>query len=252
MIEILLRDQTTGKNILWANAEFGAKEIQPDDIYLIKPRWEKIREHQKQRTRDRAEIFTPPEVCKIQNDLITADKKAWTDYIDAKYLEITCGEAPYLVNRYNAVTGEPIEIKKRAGLLDRKFQLINKEISAPADWFDFSIRALKSIYGYEFQGDNLFLARKNIFETVKDFYQEKFFREPPEDFLIAVATIISCNLWQMDGLKYAIPYANTNTQGTLQGFGETVNLQEKIFCEIMDWQKNEIKKFKDLVKGGRR
>ena len=26
--EILLRDQTTGKNIIWANAEHGAKEIQ--------------------------------------------------------------------------------------------------------------------------------------------------------------------------------------------------------------------------------
>ena len=248
--EILLKDQTTGKNIIWANAEHGAEEITAAQIDSIKPRYEKLREHQSQRTRDRAEIFTPPDICKLQNDLIYSDEKTFEGYIDAKSLEITCGDAPYLVNRYNAVTGEPIEFEERFGLLDRKLNLIKEENLKPV--IDWTRRAVQSVYGYEFQGDNLFLARKNIFETVKDFYQEKFFREPPEDFLIAVATIISCNLWQMDGLKYAIPYANTNTQGTLQGFGETVNLQEKIFCEIMDWQKNEIKKFKDLVKGGRR
>lgn len=242
LIEILLRDQTTGKNILWANSEFGAKEIQPEQIHLIEPRWKKIRAHQKQRTRDRAEIFTPPEVCKIQNDLITADKKSWTDFIDAKFLEITCGEAPYLVNRYNAVTGEPIEIKNRVGLLDKKFQLINKEISAVKDWFDFSVRAVKSIYGYEFQGDNLFLARQNIFETVKDFYAEKFSSNPPEDFLIAIATIISCNLWQMDGLsKTCSP-----------PFTEGKNLFGGANCLIMDWNKNEAFEFAKLLEGGRR
>lgn len=297
IFEILLMDRTTGNNILWANAERETEEIQLDEINLIKPRHEKVRAQQKQRTRDRAEIFTPPEICKLQNDLINdawlkkfvipwlkdkenlhddlptakaiiegdfkkiadvffnrktetpidtivaawlaENKDLWQAYIDAKFLEITCGEAPYLVNRYNAVTGETIEIQNRGGLLDRKLQLINKEISAVSDWLEFTLRAVKSVYGYEFQGDNLFLARKNIFETVKDFYHEKFSAEPPEDFLKKVAEIISWNIWQMDGLTYSPP------------FTESANLFGGANCKIKDWKTGKIFEFQDLVKGAR-
>ena len=247
--EILLKDQTTGKNIIWANAEHGAEEITAAQIDSIKPRYEKLREHQRQRTRDRAEIFTPPDICKLQNDLIEPDKKNWQAYVDAKILEITCGEAPYLVSRYNAVTGEPIPIENRTGILDRKLRVVCSETKTLPDWIEYAIRAVQSVYGYEFQGDNLFLARRNVFETVKDFYREKFNREPPEDFLINVAEIISWNLWQMDGLKNAIPYANTNPQMDL--FGNSAP-QEEIFCKIMDWQNKKPEPFKKFVEGARR
>lgn len=273
---------------------------------LILPRYEKIRKQQRQRTKDRAEIFTPPEVCQIQNDLIdkawlknivvtwlsqtynlkdnsatdkaiiegdfekiaavwfgqadtlppdtiveawlAENKNLWKAYVDAKFLEITCGEAPYLVSRYNAVTGETIPIKDRVGLLDRKLRVINKETSAIADWTDWAIRAVQSIYGYEFQGDNLFLARRNVFETVKDYYAEKFQRELPEDFLREVAEIISWNLWQMDGLTYSPPFVDARPEVSLFEAAP----QGEIFCQIMDWKENKPRKFKDLVKGGRR
>ena len=237
--EILLRDRTTGKNILWANAEFGAKEIQAAQIELIRPRHEKLREHQKQRARNRAEIFTPPDICNIQNDLIDADKKSWQAYIDAKFLEITCGEAPYLVSRYNAVTGEPIDIKNRVGLLDRKLRVISKETSAVADWMNFVARAVQSIYGYDFQGDNLFLARRNVFETVIDYYAEKFSRKPPENFLAEVAEIISWNLWQMDGLTYSPPFTDNR------------NLFGGANCLIKDWRTGKTFEFGSLTGGGR-
>lgn len=233
--EILLKDQTTGKNILWANAEHGAKEIDSAQIELIQPRWKKLREHQKQRTRDRAEIFTPPEVCKIQNDLVIGDERNWQDYVDAKFLEITCGEAPYLVNRYNAVTGEPIPIAERVGLLDRKLRVVNKETLTLKDWMDWAIRAVQSVYGYEFQGDNLYLARRNVFETVKDFYAEKFQLKPPNDFLRKVANVISWNLWQMDGLTYSPP------------FMESANLFSGANCRIMNWETRKPFEFKELV-----
>ena len=263
MIKILLKDRTTGKNILWANSKFGAKEIQLEEIYSIKPRHEKIRAQQKQRTRERAEIFTPPDVCEIQNDLLADEKKIsspWTDYVDRKFLEITCGEAPYITTRYNAVTGAPIPIQKRVGLLDRKLKLINQQVRAVEDWKDFAARAVRSVYGYEFQGDNLFLARKNILLTVEDFYREKYFSNPPEDFRREVAEIISWNLWQMDGITNAIPYykpppknpkENPN-QGTLGGFGEP----ENVYCKIKDWYPKEGEEktfeFRTLLEGGRR
>ena len=240
MIEkILLKDQTTGKNILWANSEHGNKEIQAAQIELIRPRHEKLREHQKLRTKVRAEIFTPPDICKLQNDLIDADKRDWQKYIDAKFLEITCGEAPYLVSRYNAVTGEPIDIKNRVGLLDRKLRVVNRETSAVADWINFAARAVQSVYGYDFQGDNLFLARRNVFETVKDYYSEKFSREPREDFLFEVAEIISWNLWQMDGLTNSPP------------FMESANLFGGANCRIKDWRTGKVEEFITLTKGAR-
>lgn len=241
MLEILLKDRTTGKNIIWANdSKNQREEIRLKDIDSIKPRHEKIREHQKLRTKVRAEIFTPPAICKIQNDLIDADKKSWTDYVDAKFLEITCGEAPYLVSRYNAVTGEPIDINNRVGLLDRKLRVVGKETSTVVDWINFATRAVQSVYGYEFQGDNLFLARKNVFETVKDYYHEKFSREPPEEFLSEVAEIISWNIFQMDGLTYSPP------------FMEKKNLFGGANCKIKDWLTKETFEFAELLGGGRR
>ena len=240
MIELLLKDQTTGRNIIWANAEFGNKEIQPAQVDSIKPRYEKVREHQRQRTKDRAEIFTPPDICKLQNDLIDADKKSWTDYVDAKFLEITCGEAPYLVSRYNAVTGEPIPIENRVGLLDRKLRIVSKETSAIADWTEYAIRAVQSVYGYEFQGDNLFLARRNVYLSVEEYFTAKFSAKPREDFLSKVAEIISWNLFQMDGLTYAPP------------FMENANLFGGANCKIKDWRTGEIVEFIALTKGVRR
>lgn len=238
--EILLRDQTTGKNILWANGTHGKKEIQLDDVEKIQPRWQKLREHQKQRTRDRAEIFTPPDICKLQNNSIDADKKTWIEYVDAKILEITCGEAPYLVSRYNAVTGEPIPIEKRGGILDRKLRVVTNETSAPNDWTEYAVRAVQSVYGYELQGDNLFLARQNVFETFKDYYRQRFSKEPPEELLVEVAEIISWNLFQMDGLTGSPP------------FEENANLFGGANCKIKDWRTGEVVEFITLARGGRR
>ena len=72
LLEILLQDKTTKKNIIWATddyAELGEqysfkKEILPELVTgeqdsLIQPRVEKALEHQTNRTRDKAEVFTP-------------------------------------------------------------------------------------------------------------------------------------------------------------------------------------------------
>lgn len=235
LLKILLLDRTTGKNILWANSEFGAQEIQAAQVYSIKPRYEKVRELQKLRTKARAEIFTPPEICALQNDLIWTKRESWKEYVDAKFLEITCGEAPYLVSRYNAVTGEVIQLDNRVGLLDRKLRLVNSETKTLPDWTEWTLRAVESIYGYEFQGDNLFLARRNVFDTVIEYFTAKFTCKPPENFWLAVATIISWNLWQMDGLTYSPP------------FMENANLFGGANCKIMDWRTDKVVEFGSLV-----
>ena len=314
ILNVLLRDRTTGKNILWANGEHGAKEIQAAQVYSIVPRYLKVREQQKQRTRDRAEIFTPPDICKLQNDLadtawlrslvapwlkekynladdsptdkaiadgyfekiaaawfgqnkispsmpdtpadtvvahwLTENNDLWQNYVTSPRLEITCGEAPYLVSRYNTVTGDAIPLAERNGLLDRKLRVVDNT----KNWSTWTLRAVQSVYGYDFQGDNLFLARRNVFDTVVEYFAAKFNRKPPENFWLKVAEIISWNLWQMDGRTNAIPYANASRQGSLSLGGEP---QGEVFCKIkdwrtgkMDWRTGKVVEFINLTKGG--
>ena len=239
ILQTLLLDRTTGENIMWATTDRTTEKISVADVETIQPRHQKARDQQKLRTRERAEIFTPHEVCDTQNNLI-ADQSDGEKFIDAKFLEITCGEAPYLVSRYDVVTGTPIEISERVGLLDKKFRVIREYNQPVGQWLPLAIRAVKSCYGYEFQGDNLFLARRNVFETVEDFFRAEFNREPPEDFLSEVAEIISWNLWQMDGLTGSPP------------FTENKNLFGGANCLIMDWATDTPFEFLSLTKGARR
>ena len=130
------------------------------------------------------------------------------------------------------------------------------------DWFHWTKKAVQSIYGYEFQGDNLFLARLNIFLSVGEFFEDKFNFLPPQSFLIDVAEIISWNLWQMDGLKEIVPYSDRqdkaeqipllNGENTFQKISdatETGSARQnnlKIHCKIKDWKTGEEKIFANL------
>ena len=94
-------------------------------------------------------------------------------YVDSRRLEITCGEAPYVVSRYDAATGEIIPIRDRIGLLDRKLRVVNENADGDAEWLKWALRALQSSYGYEFQGDNLLIARVNVLITFAEHYGQR-------------------------------------------------------------------------------
>lgn len=79
---ILLKDRSTGKNILWATDDYkdlGIGFAADDEITLpaitgahgnlIKPRALKSKEEQGARTRNMAEVFTPLWICNKQNNL---------------------------------------------------------------------------------------------------------------------------------------------------------------------------------------
>lgn len=57
------------------------------------------------------------------------NEKSWNDYIQENRLEVSCGEVPYLVSRYDTVTGDIIEINDRIGMLDRKMRVINENVN---------------------------------------------------------------------------------------------------------------------------
>lgn len=300
VLAVLLIDRSTKKNIVWATddyIDFGAgyspeSEITIDKIsglhsFIITPRILKEKQKQSNRTRNKAEVFTPSWICNEQNNLvdeqwfgradvfnIAGDKgwktvktkivfpskpgKTWQDYIRAKRMEITCGEAPYLVSRYDTVTGKPIKVYKRIGLLDRKLRVINENVDDASDWFLWVKKAYQSIYGYEYQGDNLLLARKNLLLTFIDNMVYKFDRQPTTNELKSIAYIISWNIWQMDGLTYTAPYSEMEVQEefeqlTLFGFSEeqeeiTETNKYAIPCIIRDWTNKCNLEYRSMLK----
>lgn len=237
----LLQDNTCGRNILWCtDSDTGFYPDDPiDHTYIaehnvINPRVVKEKEERINRTREKAEVFTPLSICKAQNDYIdewwykTHKKSNWKAYVKSNRMEITCGEAPYLVSRYDATTGEDVAIKDRIGLLDRKLHLINKYIEDEEEWLKWCKEAFKHIYGYEWQGDSLLLARENLYATFTEYFYDKFGKEPDIKDSIEICDIISWNIFQMDGLTHRIPMTD-------------------IKVKIKDWDKNEIIYFEDLL-----
>lgn len=224
LLKELLRDHTTGKNIFWAThdyEELGAEysyhsPILPELItgergMVIRPRVLKSKEAQTGRAKEMAEVFTPSWICDAQNNLVDEallskqGGKGWQDYVSATVLEITCGEAPYLVSRYDATTGEAIPIDRRVGLLDRKLRMVSAHVDDNGEWQEWAQVAYKNTYGYEWQGDNLLLAREALLWSFMEYYEAKFGTMPTVSSLIRIAEIISWNLWQMDGLKGVVP-----------------------------------------------
>lgn len=299
ILDILLFDRTTRRNIIWACDDYshmgelyGArKQITSDLIIgnntrLIQPRTAKTQSNQLSRTRNKAEVFTPSWICNAQNNLIDEawfDRKnvfnipggtswrstivpiffpeqknrTWQKYVDANRMEISCGEAPYLVSRYDTATGDAIPLSERIGLLDRKLRVVNENIDNEADWLKWTKRAFQSIYAYEFQGDNLLLARENLLYTFIDNMRFKLHREPTVRELKTIATILSWNLWQMDGMTYTIPYGEAGEMANQLSIFDNSNLDGQVdlkdeafskLCKIKDWRSKVILEYKSLVK----
>ena len=309
LLSTLLFDRTTRKNILWGTDDY--KDLgdayaagNPITEYLItgcngkviQPRVLKAQEQKKDRTRARAEVFTPSWVCNAQNNLVDAEwfggespfnevsgtewkattepihfaekgSRTWKKYVDCKRLEITCGEAPYLVSRYDTVTGQTIPVPERIGLLDRKLRVVCENTESKEDWKTWARRAVESVYGYEFQGDNLLLARENVLYTYIEYYRYKFEEEPVLKELLQIALVISWNLWQMDGFNYAIPYCEKPDepwQLTIFDYLADIGAEDDFdysrlsdtkgqeLCKIRDWRSKETILFKKLVGGSQK
>ena len=226
ILDILLIDRTTStvktpKNIIWANENYiqhdmsayaATAQIKPELItgqmgHIIMPRALKSRELQKQRTKSKAEVFTPTWIVKKQNDVLEHDyfNDDLETYIKRTWLEITCGEAPYMATRYDMETGEMIKLAERVGFVDRKLQRIHTKVDDKAEWQRLVEEAYKASYGFEWNGDSLLLARENLLYTYQDYYAAKWKEQPTNGLLKEIAEIISYNVFQMDGLKYIIP-----------------------------------------------
>ena len=304
LLPMLLADKTTRKNIVFATDSYAdqgerfapAHEITTDLLSFmdLKPRILKSQEEQTLRTRKKAEVFTPAWLCCKMNNhcdeewfgrldvfnhlegetwtvtkepVVFPKKKTWKHYIDSRRLEITCGEAPYVISRYDAATGEPIALEDRIGILDRKIRIVNENTTEYAEWEKWTIRAFQSVYGYEWQGDSLLIARINLLMTLQEYYTTRWGDDPDDRRLKAlakkVANIIAWNFWQMDGLKGSIPYGEPEeAEVQLDIFsmmdmviqpegaeGRTVAEAYHSECKIFDWRANRSVTYGSLRKG---
>lgn len=305
VLDILLSIRGTKQNIIWATDSYVAlgreyaptRQMKREQITdghgkLIQPRAAKSKEEQKYRTKVKAEVFTPLEIVKEMNMAIdwssknfpTTDEN-WLNYIKEKRLEITCGEGPFIVGRYNPTshTGVVIKPHNRVGFLDRKLQEVHKRAASKDEWLQYAEIALKSSYGYEWQGDNLLIARENVLLTMNDFYQYfcsdqlklKTTQNLNDEQLEHFAAIIAWNFWQMDGLKYVVPMSCKQTiqQNVPDVSKDQLSLlpaekpqKIKVECEgcrtneplkhtgkyakIMDWEISKPIRFVDLLADG--
>ena len=284
VLDLLLQDKTTKKNIIFATNAYSDSGYHIDakaqmtrgmllglDPHVIQPRVAKEQEEQDERTKVRAEVFTPSWVCnKMNNHLdeewfgrsnvfnteqdqfwIVNEKKiefpegkTWKDYVELKQLEITCGEAPYLVSRYDTTTGESIPIPSRIGLLDRKLRVVNENTSSQEEWLEWAAKAFQSVYGYEWQGDNLLIARINLLMTFVEYMAYQWNDKPSDAELKKLANIIAWNIWQMDGLTGTLPLGAPvieHEQLGLDLFGDFEDTPQERSepCRIYDWKANK-------------
>lgn len=239
---------------------------------IIQPRVYKHESLQTARAKDRGEVFTPAWICNAQNNLvdqywfgysnvfnteITLDNgthtwqtrqervefpedKSWMKYVRCRRMEMACGEAPYLASRYDTTTGEHISIDNRIGIFDRKMRVVNENTPTQPTkfnkrhWLRKAYQALQSVYGFDWQGDNVFLSRETLLISFCEYYMARWGRMPHLSAIVKAAEIIAWNIWQMDGTRFTIP--------------DTDNL-----CTIMEWHGTEPLKgkriiFKQLIK----
>lgn len=246
VLSILLKDRTANRNILFATDAYAEKpgrgpqdsmkveHFRGGNALSIRPRAAKSALEQRERTRQMAEVFTPTWLCNVMNNVLDEvwfgqsevftviegaqtwsateqvsfePAERWRDYVASRRMEITCGEAPFLASRYDTTTGEPIlPLKRRIGLLDRKLRVVDENAATQEEWAESVRLAFRSIYGYEFQGDSLLLARVNLFMTFWDHHLARWGEPPSEPFSKEIAETISWNLWQMDGFTNRPPF----------------------------------------------
>lgn len=269
------------------NSPITPESITGDNGDIIMPRVQKDKILQRTRVKDMAEVFTPSWICNAQNNLIDnawfnrdnvfnteitlldnskswevnndtitfPEGKNWKDYIRDTRLEMACGEAPYITSRYDTTTGDFIPIERRIGILDRKLRVINENVETSGEWLKAAQTAYKNTYAFEWQGDNLLLAREAMLITFIENYYYKFEIEPLLKSIKYIAYIISWNVWQMDGLKGVIP--NSCGEKTIieyDLFGQQTHIEkcegcEKgnikkhngVYCLVKDWSNKDLK-----------
>ena len=271
-------------------SQITAQQLGLTHYEVVLPRMMKQTDTQQQRTRKKGEVFSPAWVCNKMNNALDADwfrglgaeesagqftvelpqgwqtvetpvqfpvckgrTPAWVQYVQSRRLEVTCGEAPFLASRYDAATGEMIPVARRIGILDRKLRVVSENAATEDEWRKYATHAVQSTYGYEYQGDNLLLARVNLLLTYAEHLQARWQRKPTKEELQPIANIISWNLWQMDGLHLSVPGGKPQPEAEqldlFSMFGAAEPQPPTVSCKVKNWRSNKTQNFETIQEG---
>jgi len=224
-LPLLLKDMSTGKDF-----DF---DYEKD----FKPGYERSRVEFNLSSKKRAAIYTPPFLVRRMNLFLEYENKE--KLYNGTLIEAACGEAPFIVQRYNMITGEKIAIEDREGILDIKIKYGIQNIAfgwawgtAPySNWYPDVKRMFQTVFGFDKHLPSLIIARMNLLlsfiEYSREYYaKRRYFKThelPPEEHIKEIAEIICWNFWCMDFL----------------------NVKNEV---VRDWETGEISKFKDLLK----
>lgn len=201
---------------------------------VVIPRVLKRKELKKKRVKEKAEIFTPSWMCNFMvnnlderffgyrevfnkeiNDrhnwvvnrskIVMPEGKTWQEFVKIRWMEYCCGEAPFIVSRYDTTTGDVIPIERRIGFLDRKLRIVSENTKGEKEWLEGARMAYQNTLGNEWAGDSLLLARENLLYTFSEYFVDRFGHQPTTEWMKIIADIISWNIMQMDGLKLVVP-----------------------------------------------
>lgn len=108
------------------------------------------------------------------------------------------------------------------------------------DWLKWTKRAFQSVYGYEYQGDNLLIARINLLATFTEYLEDRWERRATLNELKTIANIISWNFWQMDGLTGTVPIGVPRNSMKQMSLFDTVSDEQdapqRKECVIYNWR----------------
>ena len=279
LLDKLLYDRTTKRNIIWAsdahaglgeayrsNGEIRLELITGDRSGVIKTRARKELSQRSDRTRKNGEVFTPLWICrkmidyademwhgeaeaaahggKITKKTAYSGSEQWRRYVDSRRLEITCGEAPYLVSRYDVATGSEIPAPERTGILDRKLHAADEHTATEDEWLKWVFRSFEATYGYELLGDSLLIARVNLFMTFEEYLLRRWNRRPSAKEYQRLIRIITWNVWQADGLTGKVPrfeqwngeHRQRGLFDCIEGYNDETQNGEAPYCRVFDWR----------------
>ena len=119
-------------------------------------------------------------------------------------------------------------------MLDRKLKAIQADDEKI--WLKWAFRAYETTYGYEFQGDNLLIARINLLVTFCDYLEARWNRKATDAELGKLSTILAWNIWQMDGLKETVPIGIPKERDIQLSLIEDDEEEEiSVACTIYNW-----------------
>ena len=205
ILEILCKDYNTNMNLIFATNEYENKkfsdEISIDFAKNFKSGHEKSEEAKIARKKYAAEVMTPTSIIKKMNLQLIKNFND-EEIVNKTVCESCCGECPFISNKHDVTNGKEFDFNERYGMLDIKMKSI-KKLGNITD--EKLINLLDTLGGYEFQGDNLYIGRKNILEDFIDWYEYLMNKEISEELMIKSAEIISKNFEQLDGLTFEQP-----------------------------------------------